>query len=80
VGGAFGVAPECSSLAKTSFRPRSKCRSISEHNGAMKRPLPAGKAPRAVMLPSPHVNPYAHGFIAASNITWAKKSPCRPSG
>ena len=31
--------------AKTSFRPHSKCRSTSQHNGAMKRPLPAGKAP-----------------------------------
>ena len=31
--------------ARMSFRPDSKCPSTSEHNGVMKRPLPAGKAP-----------------------------------
>ena len=37
--------------AKMSFRMDSKCRLISEHNGAMKRPLPAGKAPAGRYAP-----------------------------
>ena len=38
----IGMQQSC--RAKTSFRPHSKCRSISEHNGASNASLPAKKA------------------------------------
>jgi hypothetical protein len=51
---ASGVASEGSSLVRQDVsRPDSKCRSISEHNGASNAsPCPSGKRRRAVMLPS----------------------------
>ena len=49
--------------AKTSFRPHSKCRSTSQHNGAMKRSLPAEKAQAGRYAPvTPHVNLWRHRY------------------
>ena len=39
----------------------------------MKRPLPVTKVHASRYAPVPHVNPYAHGFIVATNITLAGK-------